>query len=188
MLHAVFSLRSDGIVRLREIVAGFWHDIRGGAEALYGVSVLLCQTVLRTDGKTRCRKDWGASSCHFHHTDVTALFGFFKQFLMLAFAASHDGRQNLRVCYGLGYKMEFDEDLMIPDKSLSIAGGGLRHTRLRPSVLYNRPSLPFHLSHESGYFGYLRLNPVKNVWPIPLKTLFRLQKGCLWWKWMAVNS
>ena len=23
-------------------------------------------------------------------------------------------------CFGLGYKMEFDEDLMIPDKSLSI--------------------------------------------------------------------
>ncbi len=30
------------------------------------------------------------------------------------------------VCYGLGYKMEFDEDLMIPDKSLSIAGGAIQ--------------------------------------------------------------
>ena len=29
-------------------------------------------------------------------------------------------------CFGLGYKMEFDEDLMIPDKSLSIAGGAVR--------------------------------------------------------------
>lgn len=29
-------------------------------------------------------------------------------------------------CYGLGYKMEFDEDLMIPDKSLSIAGGAIQ--------------------------------------------------------------
>ena len=28
-------------------------------------------------------------------------------------------------CFGLGYKMEFDEDLMIPDKSLSIAGGAI---------------------------------------------------------------
>ena len=28
-------------------------------------------------------------------------------------------------CYGLGYKMEFDEDLMIPDKSLSIADGAI---------------------------------------------------------------
>ena len=28
-------------------------------------------------------------------------------------------------CFGLGYKMEFDEDLMIPDKSLSIAGGAV---------------------------------------------------------------
>ena len=28
-------------------------------------------------------------------------------------------------CYGLGYKMEFDEDLMIPDKSLSIDQGAI---------------------------------------------------------------
>lgn len=28
-------------------------------------------------------------------------------------------------CYGLGYKMEFDEDLMIPDKSLSIRQGAI---------------------------------------------------------------
>ena len=28
-------------------------------------------------------------------------------------------------CYGLGYKMEFDEDLMIPDKSLSIVQGAI---------------------------------------------------------------
>ncbi len=28
-------------------------------------------------------------------------------------------------CYGLGYKMEFDENLMIPDKSLSIAQGAI---------------------------------------------------------------
>ncbi|SCG87573.1 Excinuclease ABC subunit A [uncultured Clostridium sp.] len=28
-------------------------------------------------------------------------------------------------CYGLGYKMEFDEDLMIPDKTLSIAEGAI---------------------------------------------------------------
>ena len=28
-------------------------------------------------------------------------------------------------CFGLGYKMEFDEDLMIPDKSLSIAQGSI---------------------------------------------------------------
>ncbi len=29
-------------------------------------------------------------------------------------------------CFGLGYKMEFDEDLMIPDKSLSIADGAIQ--------------------------------------------------------------
>ncbi|MBO5303798.1 MAG: excinuclease ABC subunit UvrA [Lachnospiraceae bacterium] len=30
------------------------------------------------------------------------------------------------VCFGLGYKMEFDEDLIIPDKSLSIAEGAIQ--------------------------------------------------------------
>ncbi len=30
------------------------------------------------------------------------------------------------VCYGLGYKMEFDENLMIPDKKLSIAEGAIQ--------------------------------------------------------------
>ena len=29
-------------------------------------------------------------------------------------------------CFGLGYKMEFDEDLMIPDKSLAIAEGAIQ--------------------------------------------------------------
>ncbi|MCH5265818.1 MAG: excinuclease ABC subunit UvrA [Lachnospiraceae bacterium] len=29
------------------------------------------------------------------------------------------------VCHGIGYKMEFDEDLLIPDKSLSIAEGAI---------------------------------------------------------------
>ncbi len=29
-------------------------------------------------------------------------------------------------CFGLGYKMEFDEDLMIPDKSLSVAEGAIQ--------------------------------------------------------------
>ncbi len=31
-------------------------------------------------------------------------------------------------CFGLGYKMEFDEELMIPDKSLSIAQGAIQVT------------------------------------------------------------
>ncbi len=31
-------------------------------------------------------------------------------------------------CAGLGYKMEFDEDLMIPDKTMSIAGGAITVT------------------------------------------------------------
>jgi excinuclease ABC subunit A len=30
------------------------------------------------------------------------------------------------VCYGLGYKMEFDEELMIPDKSLSLSEGAIQ--------------------------------------------------------------
>lgn len=29
-------------------------------------------------------------------------------------------------CFGLGYKMEFDEDLLIPDKKLSISGGAIQ--------------------------------------------------------------
>ena len=29
-------------------------------------------------------------------------------------------------CFGLGYKMEFDEDLMIPDKRLSLAEGAIQ--------------------------------------------------------------
>ena len=29
-------------------------------------------------------------------------------------------------CLGLGYKMEFDEDLMIPDKHLSLAEGAIQ--------------------------------------------------------------
>lgn len=29
-------------------------------------------------------------------------------------------------CFGLGYRMEFDEELMIPDKSLSIAEGAIQ--------------------------------------------------------------
>lgn len=40
------------------------------------------------------------------------------------------------VCHGLGYKMEFDVDLMIPDQKLSIAEGRSRsldgnHQRIR---------------------------------------------------------
>ena len=38
-------------------------------------------------------------------------------------------------CYGLGYKMEFDEDLMIPDKTLSIAEGLLFWGRRSSSVV-----------------------------------------------------
>ncbi len=30
------------------------------------------------------------------------------------------------VCFGLGYKMEFDPDLMIPDRTLSISGGAIQ--------------------------------------------------------------
>ena len=44
-------------------------------------------------------------------------------------------------CYGLGYKMEFDEDLMIPDKSISICRWGDPGNGL--AVLYGqRAALP----------------------------------------------
>ena len=37
-------------------------------------------------------------------------------------------------CFGLGYKMEFDEDLMIPDKSLSISEGAVQVTGWQSST------------------------------------------------------
>ena len=37
-------------------------------------------------------------------------------------------------CFGLGYKMEFDEDLMIPDKSLSLAEGAIQVTGWQSST------------------------------------------------------
>ena len=42
-------------------------------------------------------------------------------------------------CFGLGYKMEFDEDLMIPDKSLSDPAGGDCGTWM--AVLYGQGKL-----------------------------------------------
>ena len=44
------------------------------------------------------------------------------------------------VCFGLGYKMEFDEDLMIPDKRLSINEGAI--TSWGGSPVRTRPALP----------------------------------------------
>ena len=39
-------------------------------------------------------------------------------------------------CFGLGYKMEFDEDLMIPDKSLSISQGAIVVMGWQSCLLY----------------------------------------------------
>ncbi len=52
-------------------------------------------------------------------------------------------------CFGLGYKMEFDEDLMIPDKRLSIAEG--RHPGDGLAVLYR--SVQFHIRYFKGADG-----------------------------------
>ena len=36
------------------------YDLYGGTEALYGVTFLLCKTILRADGKAECGEDRGA--------------------------------------------------------------------------------------------------------------------------------
>ena len=72
-------------------------------------------------------------------------------------------------CFGLGYKMEFDEDLMIPDKSLSISEG--RDYGNGMAVLY----------------GYRRVLPMRfldalckaydfSIWTHHLRTIHRKSK------------
>ena len=45
-------------------------------------------------------------------------------------------------CYGLGYKMEFDIDLMIPDKSISILDGAIQPRSVRFSSEESFPDMP----------------------------------------------
>ena len=57
------------------------------------------------------------------------------------------------VCHGLGYKMEFDPDLMIPDKSLSINEGAIAVMGWQSSKiegqLYQR-----HAGGAGGEYGF----------------------------------
>ena len=66
------------------------------------------------------------------------------------------------VCFGLGYKMEFDEDLMIPDKSLSIAEGAIQvmgwQSCTEPSsfahAILKALTEEYHFSLETPYGEY----------------------------------
>ena len=42
-------------------------------------------------------------------------------------------------CAGLGYKMEFDEDLMIPDKTVSIADGAITVLGWQSCTIFHFP-------------------------------------------------
>ena len=65
-------------------------------------------------------------------------------------------------CFGLGYKMEFDEDLMIPDKRLSIAEGAIQVTGWQsctdPSsftyAILKALTEEYHFSLETPYCEY----------------------------------
>ena len=65
-------------------------------------------------------------------------------------------------CFGLGYKMEFDEDLMIPDKRLSIAEGAIQvmgwQSCTDPSsftyAILRALSAEYHFSLETPYVDY----------------------------------
>ena len=69
------------------------------------------------------------------------------------------------VCFGLGYKMEFDEDLMIPDKRLSINEGS--HHGHGLAVLYGTsPALPML------FCGHWRRNIIL-IWILPSRIIPR---------------
>ena len=63
-------------------------------------------------------------------------------------------------CTGLGYKMEFDEDLMIPDKSLSIDGGAI----VVPG---------WQSSRQEGSFTRALLNALADEYGFSLSTPFQ---------------
>ncbi len=65
-------------------------------------------------------------------------------------------------CFGLGYKMEFDEDLMIPDKSLSIADGAIQVTGWQSC---NDPSSYTYATLQalSGAYGFDLKTPYEEL-------------------------
>ena len=62
-------------------------------------------------------------------------------------------------CFGLGYKMEFDPDLMIPDKSLSLAEGCI-------------VVLGWQSSNQKGSFTHSTLEALAKAYKFDLKTPF----------------
>ena len=72
-------------------------------------------------------------------------------------------------CFGLGYKMEFDEDLMIPDKRLSIAEGAIQvmgwQSCTDPSsftyAILKALTEEYHFSLETPYKDYP--DDIKNI-------------------------
>ena len=62
-------------------------------------------------------------------------------------------------CFGLGYKMEFDVDLMIPDKRLSIAQGAIQ-------------AMGWQSSTDSGSFTYAILTALAKEYHFDLDTPF----------------
>lgn len=64
------------------------------------------------------------------------------------------------VCVGLGYKMEFDEDLMVPDKSLSINQGAI-------------VAMGWQSSNDSKSFTYALLTALSKEYGFSLDTPFK---------------
>ncbi len=60
-------------------------------------------------------------------------------------------------CFGLGYKMEFDEELMIPDKSLSIAQGAIQ-------------VMGWQSCTDPGSYTYATLQALANAYEFDLST------------------
>ncbi len=60
-------------------------------------------------------------------------------------------------CFGLGYKMEFDEDLLIPDKSISIADGAI-------------VAMGWQSCTDSSSFTYALLKALEKEYKFDLKT------------------
>ena len=63
-------------------------------------------------------------------------------------------------CYGLGYEMEFDEDLMIPDKSVSLADGAI-------------VAMGWQSSTDSGSFTHAILKALSETYKFDLHTPYQ---------------
>ncbi|SER74619.1 excinuclease ABC subunit UvrA [Lachnobacterium bovis] len=74
------------------------------------------------------------------------------------------------ICYGLGYKMEFDEDLMIPDKNLSFNEGAIQVLGWQSS---NDPKSYTYatLKALSEEYGFSLDTPYKDL-PEEIRTMF----------------